>query len=39
MDYKFVKLQMENSPPGSAELEGHRQIIEKYAQDGFRFVC
>lgn len=38
MKYEFVKLKMKNNPPSSAYLEGYKDIIEKYAKDGYSFV-
>lgn len=29
--YEFVSLKLKNSPPGSAFLEGHRELINEYA--------
>ncbi len=35
--YEFVSLKLKNSPPGSAFLEGHRELINEYAKKGFEY--
>lgn len=35
--YEFVTVKLKNSPPGSAFLTEHREIIADYAQKGFEY--
>lgn len=35
---EFVRLELKNSPPGSAELSGHQEIIECYMSQGYTYI-
>ena len=35
---EFVRIEYGNSKVATAELTGHRQIIEQYADKGYRYV-
>jgi hypothetical protein len=35
---EFVRLEYKNSPPGSAELLGHQEVINDYASNGYTYV-
>lgn len=35
---EFIRLEYDNKGTGSAELNGHKEIIEEYAGKGFDYV-
>jgi len=35
---EFVRLEYKNSPPGSAELSGHQEVIRENAEKGYEYV-
>jgi hypothetical protein len=35
---EFVRLEYKNSPPGSAELFGHQEVINEYAAKGYKYI-
>lgn len=37
-EYKYVELNYENHKATSASITGHREIIDQYAKDGYRFA-
>ncbi len=37
METKFERIELRNSPAFNAETEEHRQIIEKYAAEGYGY--
>lgn len=38
MRYEYVSVNFENFGPGSAKSESHREIIDDYAQRGYRYA-
>ncbi len=37
MEYKFVEVTLENHKATTSELNGHREIIEEQAKEGYRY--
>lgn len=35
---EFVRLEYKNSPPGSAELFGHQEVIKDYEAKGYTYI-
>ncbi len=38
MKYEYVHMEYKNTPPGSAELEMHREVINKQTEVGNRYI-
>lgn len=36
--YEYVRIDLDNFPPGSAKSKEHREIIDEYAAKGYRYV-
>lgn len=35
---EFVRLEYKNSPPRSAELQHHQEVINEYVSNGYRYI-
>ena len=38
METRIERLELNNNPPGCSEAQGHKEVIERNAKEGFKYA-